>query len=144
MRGAAMRQALDIRSAAWRWQGVTHRYLAVRRDPTRPSRTCGGGLGWGSRGIGGVSHRHLAVPHRRADRQAFRRVDDGVGVDAVVAVEVADGASLAELLDTERLHPVSAHAAEPAERCRMAVDHGHDAAVARQWRQQLFDVAEIL
>src|SRR5438093_791462 len=33
MRGAAMRQALDIRSAAWRWQGVTHRYLAVRRDP---------------------------------------------------------------------------------------------------------------
>src|SRR5215475_1041299 len=32
-------------------------------------------------------HRHLAVmPDRRPDREAFRRVDDGVGVEAVVAV----------------------------------------------------------
>ena len=91
-----------------------------------------------------VLHRHLAVPHRRARREAFGRIDDGVGVDAVVAVEVADGAGLAELLDAERLDPVAAHAAEPAERRRMAVDHGDDAAVARQRRQQFFDMAEIL
>src|SRR3981081_4046915 len=36
------------------------------------------------------SPRHFAVPHRRARGQAFRRVDDGVGVDAVVAVEIID------------------------------------------------------
>jgi hypothetical protein len=65
-------------------------------------------------------------------------------LDAVVAVEVANGAGLAELLDAERLHPVSTNAAEPAECRRMAVDHRHDAAVPRQRRQQLFDMAEIL
>src|SRR5690242_7581997 len=90
------------------------------------------------------SDRHLAMPHRRSHREAFRRIDDGVGVDAVVAIEVVNGAGLAELLDAERLDAVAAHAAEPAERSRMAVDHGHDAAVARQRRQQLFDMAEIL
>src|SRR3569832_2029734 len=47
------------------------------------------------------SHRHLAVPHRRPDREAFRRIDDGVGVDAVEAIEVINGAGLAELLDAE-------------------------------------------
>src|SRR6185369_8452582 len=90
------------------------------------------------------SHRHLAVPHGCADGEAFGRIDDGVGVDAVVAVEVSNSAGLAELLDAERLDPVATHAAEPAERCRMAVDHGHDAAVARQRGQQFFDMAEIL
>ena len=61
-----------------------------------------------------------------------------------MAVEVADGAGLAELLDAERFDPISPHAAEPAERCRVAVDHRHDAAVARQRGQQFFDMAEIL
>jgi hypothetical protein len=45
------------------------------------------------------SHRHLAMPHRRACGEAFGRVDDGVGVHAVVAVEVVDGPGLAEMLD---------------------------------------------
>src|SRR5665647_12386 len=71
-------------------------------------------------------HRHLAVPHRRSGGQAFRRVDDGIGVDAIVAVKVADAAGLPKVLDAERLDPVAAHAAEPAERGRMAVDHGDD------------------
>ena len=34
--------------------------------------------------------------------------------------------------------------AEPAERRRMAVEHGDDAAIARQRRQQILDMAEIL
>src|SRR6478752_7465508 len=89
-------------------------------------------------------HRHLAVPHGCSDREAFGRIDDGVGVDAVVTVEVSNSSGLAELLDAERLEAMAAHAAEPAERRRMAVDHGHYAAVARQRRQQFFDVAEIL
>src|SRR5690242_3783379 len=70
------------------------------------------------------SHRHLPVQHRPACGQAFGGVDDGVGVDAVVAVEIADGAGLAEMFDAERLDAMAAHAAEPAERRRMAVEHG--------------------
>src|SRR5438105_12791973 len=60
-----------------------------------------------------VSHRHLPMPHRRSHHQAFGRIDDRVGVDAVVAVEVANSTGLAELLDAERLGAVAAHAAEP-------------------------------
>src|SRR5260370_1373974 len=89
-----------------------------------------------------LSHRHFAVPHRRAGGEAFGRVDDGVGIDAVVAVEVIDRAGLAEMLDAERLDTMPAHAAEPAERRGMTVDHGDDATVARQRRQQFFDMAE--
>src|SRR5882724_1815197 len=75
--------------------------------------------------------------------EAFRGVDDGVGVDAVVAIEVIDGPGLAEMFDTERFDAVAVHAAEPAERGRMAVDHGHDAAVARKRRKQFLDMAEM-
>jgi hypothetical protein len=48
------------------------------------------------------SYRHLAMPYRRTRRQSLRRIDDGVGVHAVVAVEVADGAGLAEMRDVQR------------------------------------------
>jgi hypothetical protein len=61
----------------------------------------------------------------------------------MMPVEIVDGAGLAEMLDAERLDAVAAHAAEPAQRRRMAVDHGDDAAVARQWRKQFFDMAEM-
>src|SRR5260221_1678963 len=83
------------------------------------------------------------MPDRGADGQGFGGIDDGVGVDAVVAVEVADRAGLAELLDAERLDAVAADAAEPAECCRVAIDHGHNAAVAGELRQQLLDMAEM-
>ena len=48
-------------------------------------------------------HRHLAVPHRRAGRETFGSVDDGVGVDAIVTIQVIDRPGLAEVLDPERL-----------------------------------------
>ena len=83
------------------------------------------------------------MPHRGADGETFRRIDDGVGVDAVVAVEIVDGPGLPEMLDAERFDLVAAHAAEPAERRRMTVDHRDDAAIARQRRQQFFDMAEM-
>src|SRR5215213_9747037 len=79
----------------------------------------------------GESHRHFAVPHRRAGGKAFGGVDNGVGVNSVVAIEVVDGASLAEMLNAESFEPVAAYAAEPTQRGRMAVDHGDDAAVPR-------------
>ena len=72
-----------------------------------------------------TSHRHFAVPHRRAGGQAFRRVDNGVGVDAVVAIELVDGAGLAEMLDAECFEPMAPYAAQPTERGGMAVDHGN-------------------
>src|SRR6476659_8918938 len=118
----------------------------VERPPTPdPSPPIRGGRGeeTARRCIATISYRHLSVPDRRADGEPLRRIDDGVGVDAVVAVEVADGSGLAERLDAERLDAVAAYAAEPAQRRRMAVDHGHNAAVAWQRRQQLFDVAEM-
>src|ERR1700728_1053154 len=71
-------------------------------------------------------NRHFAVPDRTAGRDAFRRIDDGVGVDAMVAVEIVDGAGLAEMLDAEGFDLVAAHAAEPSQCRRMAVDHGDD------------------
>src|SRR5947209_12186751 len=61
-----------------------------------------------------------------------------------MAVEIVDGAGLAEMLDAERLKPVTAHAAEPAQSRGMSVDHGDDPAIARQRRQQLFDVTYML
>src|SRR5664279_1886802 len=97
-----------------------------------------------SQGRQALSHRHLAVPHRGAGGEAFGRIDDGVGVDAVVAIEVVDGAGLAEMLDAEGFDLVAAHAAEPAQCRRMAVDHGDEPAIARQRRQQFFDMAEML
>ena len=48
----------------------------------------------------------------------------------------------AEMLDAERLDAVAADAAEPAQRRRMAVNDSDDAAIARQRRQQILDVAE--
>src|ERR1700690_409198 len=91
----------------------------------------------------GRLHRHLAMAHRRAGRKTFRRIDDGVCVDTVVAIEVVDRAGLAEMLDTERFDPGAMPAAEPAERCRVTVDHRDDAAIARKLCQQFFDVAEM-
>jgi hypothetical protein len=59
-------------------------------------------MGPGLRRDAEKSHRHLAMPHRRACGEAFGGVDDGVGVHAVMAIEVVDGAGLAEMLDAER------------------------------------------
>src|SRR5258708_40171111 len=84
------------------------------------------------------------MPHGGAGGEAFGRIDDGVGVEAMVPVEVVDGAGLAEMLDAERLEAVAAHAAEPSQRRRMTVDDGDDAAVARQRRQKPLDVADML
>ena len=45
---------------------------------------------------------------RAPRRDSLGGGDDGVGVDAVVAVEVLDRAGLAEMLDAERPHPPAA------------------------------------
>ena len=41
--------------------------------------------------------RHFAMQNRRAGGQRFGRIDDRVGIDAIVAIEVGDGAGLLAL-----------------------------------------------
>src|SRR5215212_4491951 len=120
---------------------------ALRRTPAKWRSKTGEAASLPSRGAlfweSPVSHRHFAEPDRSAGGQALGRIDDGVGVDAVVAIEVVDGAGLAEMLHAKRFQPVAADAAKPAQRRRMPVDHGDDAAVARKWGEHFFDMAEM-
>ena len=83
------------------------------------------------------------MAHRRAG-QAFRRINDGIRIHAVVTIEIVDRAGLAELLDPQRLDAMATDRAQPAQRRRMAVDDGDNAAIARQRCQQLLDMAEML
>jgi hypothetical protein len=59
------------------------------------------------------SHRHLAMPHRRAGREAFGRVDDGVRVKTVMAIQLVDRSGLAEMLDAKGFQAMAADTAEP-------------------------------
>src|SRR4051812_29159406 len=150
MRGAAMRQALDIRSGMRRWQGVYSSYPPLEGEGRLTWSAAECETGWGDslsiRALLDVerlsphlgshfmrtdppppgrirrSHRRLPMPHRRSYREAFGRVDDGVGVDAVVAVEGAQSGGLAELLDPQRPHPGFPPAAQPAQRGPVALD----------------------
>ena len=73
-------------------------------------------------------------------RQRRGGAGDGLGVDAVMAVEIGDGARLTEMLDAERARAMTRHRAEPTERRRMAVDDGDEAAMRRQRLEQPFDM----
>src|SRR5580693_3527231 len=77
---------------------------------------------------------------RTARRNSFGGGDDGVGVDAVVAVEVLDRAGLAEMLDAERPHAMSMDGAEPRQSRRMAIEHADDAAMPRHVGEQPLDM----
>src|SRR5580693_4570413 len=83
---------------------------------------------------------HSEITDRPPRRDRLRRGDDGVGVDAVVAVEVLDRAGLAEMLDAERPHAMAVDGAEPRQGRRMAVEHADDAAMSRQAGEQALDM----
>ena len=53
-------------------------------------------------------------------------------------VEVPDRAGLPEMLHTQRNCPVAVNTAKPGKRRRMAIDHGHEAAMPWQLREQAF------
>ena len=82
--------------------------------------------------------------HQVADRTPWRdRLgggDNGVGVDAIVPVEVRDRTGLAEMLDPKRTDLVAIDGAEPGERRRMAVEHADNAAMRRQAGHQPFNM----
>ena len=47
--------------------------------------------------------------------------ENGLGIDAVVAIEVRQVAGLSEMLDPERLHALTANRAKPFQAARVAV-----------------------
>src|SRR5579862_3490406 len=83
---------------------------------------------------------HAQMPYRPPRRDGLGGGDDGVGVDAVMAVEIVDRAGLAEMLDAERPHAMAVDRAEPGQGRRMAVEHADDAAMARQRGEQPLDM----
>src|SRR5262249_48286329 len=113
---AAVKQRLRLRHSHF-WMTSAYFCLFVSRQIHRPQ-----------------------MPDRTAGGDRLRRRDDGVGVDAVVAIEVGDRAGLAEVLDPERAHAMAAYGAEPGERRRVAVEHGDDAAMGRHVGKQPLDM----
>jgi hypothetical protein len=56
-------------------------------------------------------------------------VNDGVRVNAVVVIEIGDGAGV---LNAHRLGTMAADGSEPGERRGMAVEHGYQTSIAGQ------------
>src|ERR1700732_3453943 len=83
---------------------------------------------------------HPEITDRASRRDGLGGGNDGVGVDAVVAVEVLDRAGLAEMLDAERPHAMAVDCAEPSQGRRMTVEHTDDPAVPRQAGEQPLDM----
>ena len=80
------------------------------------------------------------VSDRPAGRDALGCRDDGVGVNAVVPIEVGERAGLPKVLDTQRAHAMTADCADPGEGGRMTVEYRHDATMARHASEQAFDM----
>jgi hypothetical protein len=81
------------------------------------------------------------VAHGPAGCGCVGGVNDGVRVYAVVAIKIGDGAGLTEMLDAKRLGAMAVDGSQPGERRRMAVEHGHQTAIARQGLEQPLDMA---
>src|SRR4029079_16972754 len=80
------------------------------------------------------------MPDRAARRERRCRRDHGIGVDAVVPIEVRDRTGLPEMLDAEWPHPMAVYGAEPGECCGMTIEHRHDAAMGRYVGQKFLDM----
>src|SRR3954469_16648838 len=80
------------------------------------------------------------MPDRAARRERRCRRDHGIGVDAVVPIEVRDRTGLPEMLDAECPHAMAVYGAEPGEGCGMTIEYRHDAAIGRNFGQQFFDM----
>src|SRR5690606_8882826 len=117
--------ATDLRAAG---RPIYHRNIRRTRRSRRPPGSF-------------VSAERPEVPDRPAGRQRLGGRDDGLGVDAVVPVEVGEAARLAEVLHSEGTGAVAADGAQPGERRRVAVEHRHDAAVGRQLLEEPLDMA---
>ena len=80
------------------------------------------------------------VSDRAAGCDALGCCDNGVGVNAIVTIEVGERAGLPKVLDAQRAHAMIEDCADPGEGGRMAVEHRHDATMARHASEQAFDM----
>ena len=80
------------------------------------------------------------VSDRPAGCDALGCCDNGVGVNAIVTIEVGERAGLPKVLDAQRAHAMTEDCADPGEGGRMAVDRGDHAAVRRHVCEQPLDV----
>src|SRR5688500_6878582 len=80
------------------------------------------------------------MAHRPARRDGLGRGDDALRVDAVMTIEILDGAGLAEVLDAKRAGAVTVHRAEPTERRGVGVADRDQRTMRRQPAQQPLDV----
>ena len=71
------------------------------------------------------------MPDRPPRRDGLRGGDNGVGVDAVMLVEIGEAPGLSEMLDAERARAMARNGTEPSERRWMAIEHGDQPAM--QW-----------
>src|SRR3984885_6476087 len=134
---------LRLRVCAWilehvpeKWKPVFRKGHATRkRSGAFPDSTSSGNAP-----DEGGSGRHTEITDRPAGRDCLRGGDDGIGVDAVVPVEIRNRSGLAKMLDAQRPDLVAEDRAEPGQRRRVAVEHADDAAIGRQAGQEPFDM----
>ena len=77
---------------------------------------------------------------RAARRNGLSRRDDGIGVDAVMPVELGERSGLAEMLDAQGAYAMAGDGAKPCQGRRMAVEHGDNAAMRRHVAKQPLDM----
>ena len=77
---------------------------------------------------------------RAAGRDRLRCRNDGIRIDAIMAIKVGQRAGLAEMLDAERPHAMAGDRAKPGQRRRMSVKHADDAAIRRDVGEQPLNV----
>ena len=104
--------------------GSATQHPATSVMPVAPRLLAGGDLA--------VLRQRLEIPNRPPGSESGRGGDDGIGVYAVVPVELRNGTGLPKMLDPERSHPVAVDGTEPSERRRVAVEHRDDAAMRGQ------------
>src|SRR5271157_2458566 len=67
-------------------------------------------------------------------------VDDGLGIEAILAIEVGDVTRLAETIDAQGHDAVPGHGTQPGKRRRMAIEDSHKGRVGAEGIQQGLDV----
>ena len=77
---------------------------------------------------------------RAARRNGLSRRDDGIGIDAIMPVELGERSGLAEVLDAQGAYAMAGNGAKPCEGRRMAVKHGDNPAMRWHVAKQPLDV----
>ena len=80
---------------------------------------------------------------RAARRNGLSRRDDGIGIDAVMPVELGERSGLAEVLDAQGAYAMAGDGAKPCEGRRMAVKHADDPPIRRHDAKQPLGYASV-